>query len=65
MEPAKNPFKVEKDVSGCPQCGHGDMWTIVGPHGTQIGQSWGDQELVEDICQYMNEAFEAGLETSK
>jgi hypothetical protein len=48
----------------CVTCGNGTMWTVVFGEGdelTEIGQAWGDYELVEDICDLMNDAFEAGM----
>lgn len=55
------------DVEGCAHCGAGKQWSIVYvEHGateeTEIGQSFGDRELADDICDLMNMAYEAGLE---
>jgi hypothetical protein len=52
---------------GCAHCGAGKMWAIVYvEHGqtekTEIGQTFGDRELADDICDLMNMAYEAGLE---
>jgi hypothetical protein len=52
---------------GCSHCGAGKMWAIVYvEHGqtekTEIGQTFGDRELAEDICDLMNTAYESGLE---
>lgn len=52
---------------GCAHCGAGKMWAIVYvEHGqteeTEIGQTFGDKELADDICGWMNMAYEAGLE---
>src|SRR5216683_3010796 len=54
------PYKVELDTEGCPQCQHDAMWTIAGPGDIRLGQSWGDFELVDDICEYMNDAYAEG-----
>lgn len=61
-------YRVEKtdDPGECLNCKqHCAMWTIVfndGDDPTEIGQSWGDREMADDICDLMNMAFEAGLE---
>ena len=52
---------------GCTHCGAGKMWAIVYvEHGqteeTEIGQTFGDGALAEDICDLMNMAYESGLE---
>lgn len=52
---------------GCSHCGAGKMWAIVYvEHGqtekTEIGQTFGDRELADDICDLMNMAYESGLE---
>jgi hypothetical protein len=49
----------------CAHCGHGKMWTIEsGFLGEEIaiGTSWGDQELAQDVCELMNDAYDAGRE---
>jgi hypothetical protein len=52
---------------GCSHCGAGKMWAIVYvEHGqtekTEIGQTFADRELADDICDLMNMAYESGLE---
>ncbi len=66
----KKPFyRVEladKD-SGCNACGHGQMWTLVHGEGDdeeQVHTSWGDREFVDDLCDLMNDAYEAGQENA-
>lgn len=54
------PYRVEVDKDGCETCGHGRMWTIVGPDNVALGESWGDKEFVDDIAQLLNEAYDAG-----
>jgi hypothetical protein len=54
---------------GCSHCGAGKMWAIVYvEHGqtekTEIGQTFGDKDLADDICDLMNMAYEAGLEVA-
>lgn len=55
-------YRVERsaDVSGLT-----DYYTVVFGHGedaTEIGSAWKDHELCSDICDLMNDAFEAGQE---
>lgn len=63
-------YRVEKtDDSGeCLNCKQAcTMWTIVFDEGgepTEIGQSWGDREMADDICDLMNMAYDAGLESN-
>lgn len=54
-------YTVVKDIEGCKACGHGDHFTVVDTvTDTQISTSWEDQEHTEEICAWMNEAYEAG-----
>jgi hypothetical protein len=67
MMSERKQFRVERwsGEKACEHCGHGATWTIVFGEGdglTEIGQAWEDFELVEDICDLMNDAFEAGRE---
>lgn len=59
-ETQDKPYRVEVDKGGCERCSHGQMWTIVGPDGYAFGESWGDREFVEDLVEYLNDAYEAG-----
>lgn len=57
---------VLDDDKGCTKCGHGLFYTIVS--GTVedemgVGTSWGDKEAAEDICDLMNMAYDAGVES--
>lgn len=61
--------KMAAGEDGCTHCGAGKMWAIVYvEHGqteeTELGTTWGDKELAEDICDLMNMAYEAGLEVA-
>jgi hypothetical protein len=61
-------YRVEKIDNGseCEHCNRGTYWTVVSGHGddeTEIGQSFADKELTEDICDHMNYAFDAGRES--
>jgi hypothetical protein len=61
-------YRVERrtgDNSGCAHCGHDLQWTVVSGQGDdaiEIGTSWGDKELADDVCELMNMAFAAGQE---
>lgn len=59
--------KMAAGEDGCSHCGAGKLWAIVYvEHGqteeTEVGQSFGDKELADDICELMNMAYEAGME---
>jgi hypothetical protein len=59
--------KMAAGEDGCEHCGAGKMWAIVYiEHGdteeTEVGQTFGDRGLADDICDLMNMAYEAGLE---
>lgn len=59
----KEAYKVVVDHTLADLRGEGgSMWTIQGPDGYTIGQSWGDKELVDDIAEHMSFAYEAGKE---
>jgi hypothetical protein len=54
----------------CSHCGGGKMWAIVYvEHGqteeTELGQTFGDRHLADDVCDLMNMAYEAGMECSE
>lgn len=56
---------VDANHEGCEHCNHGAYWTIVWTEDgeeTGIGQSFGDKEITEDICDLMNTAYEHGQE---
>lgn len=59
--------KMAAGEDGCSHCGAGKMWAIVYvEHGqteeTEVGQTFGDHDLAEDICDLMNMAYESALE---
>jgi hypothetical protein len=71
-EPVLTEYKCHYRVEiaagheGCEHCGMGKYWTVVfddeNGEPTEIGTSWGDEELTGDICDLMNMAFEVGKE---
>lgn len=69
---------VRDDSTGeqCPHCKRGAYWTVewTEPDGQPctLGQSWGDEQLAQDICDHMNmaadcmrELLEAAREATK
>ena len=59
---------VASGHEGCKECKAGTFWTIVytapgDDELTEIGTSWADEELAQDICDLMNMAFDAGVES--
>jgi hypothetical protein len=55
---------------GCERCHNGTFWTVVctdedGEIFEVCGSSWGDRELADDICDFMNMAYEAGKESAQ
>lgn len=59
VRPGDEPYFIEVDNNGC-TCGNGRTWTIVGPDGVATGQSWGDVEEAEYICELLNDAYQCG-----
>lgn len=57
----RDPYTVECDRGGCEICGSGATWTVVGPDGYALGQSFEDKEVAEDLAGYMNGAHEYAL----
>jgi hypothetical protein len=56
-------YEAVKDAPACPHCGEGESWSVKGPDGALIGQSWtGDNAEceAEEMAQMLNAAFEAG-----
>src|SRR5271168_71527 len=57
------PYRVEARGDGCPTCQHGATFDIIGPDSSSQGQSWGDPEEVEYICDLMNDAYQQGRDS--
>lgn len=56
-------YVVGVDKEGCPTCGHDTYWTVVDTTAdSQISTSFSDKEQAEDICKWMNEAYEVGTQ---
>lgn len=58
----QQPYFVEVDRNGCPKCGAGRMWTVIGPDGAAIGESWSAEEPAQDMADEKNDAYDAGME---
>ena len=54
-------YKVVEDDGGCVHCGHGQMWTVMGPDEICIGQAFEDREAADDLADFMNQAYLAGV----
>jgi len=55
-------YHVEADSRlACKCCGAETLYEIVDATDTALGQSFGDKELTDDLCDYMNQAFRAGV----
>lgn len=61
---ADEPYFLQVDVNGCDKCSAGRMWTVVGPSGAMFGQSWGDEEFVGDLVEWLNDAYANGRAAS-
>lgn len=58
------PFVVKLDSQGCATCGGGAEYSIVGPDGIALSETWSGEEGKEEAdhrCAELNEAFDAGL----
>jgi hypothetical protein len=56
-------YTAFKETDACARCGEGESWTVKGPDGVCIGESWeGDNAecSAEEMAQALNAAFEAG-----
>ena len=58
----EEPYFVEVEVNGCPCCGSGKTWIIVGPDETSLGRSFLDQEEASDLADMLNTAYFQGKE---
>lgn len=61
---SEQAYTVETDDEGCPHCGRGKTWVVVGPDGHAVsGQSWGLNEdgdepsQPHELAELLNIAF--------
>lgn len=55
------PYFVEVGETGCSDCGAGRTYTVVGPDGVAIGQSWEEEDEAAEMASRLNEAFYIGI----
>ena len=66
----QRPYKtsIADGSTGCKACGAGAMFTVTQhtPDGDVevLGESFRDEDLANSICEWMNDAFEAGVAAS-
>lgn len=56
-------YTAFRETEPCHRCGEGESWTVKGPDGACIGQSWTGDEAdlnAEETAQMLNAAFELG-----
>lgn len=53
------PFRIER-TEGCGQCGHGEMFDVIGPDDVAHSTSYGDEEEARSVQAGFNRAFELG-----
>lgn len=61
--PVDDPYVAFRETEPCKRCGEGESWTVKGPDGACIGQSWtGDNAEcnAEEEAQALNAAYELG-----
>jgi len=62
------PYRVEPLKAGCPHCGHGEEWKIVGPalsiEDAEDYIGW-SKSSVQDEANRLNQIFEAGVASAQ
>lgn len=53
-------YTVELENEGCPHCGEGKQWMVIDPDGIGGGETYGDHDAAEDVCEMMNDALYKG-----
>jgi hypothetical protein len=53
-------YRVEVDDHGCPGCGHGVTYTVMGPDGYTQGVSFGEESDAYELASALNGAFRNG-----
>lgn len=54
-------YKVIQDNKGCITCGHDAQWGVVGPDEAMLGQTYGNEEDAQWMCDSLNRAYDEGL----
>lgn len=55
--PKVEPYFIERDQAGCSKCGDGRSWAVICPDGSQLSQSWVDEDDAAYIAEILNDAF--------
>ena len=66
-EPKPEAYAAFKETDACVRCGEGETWTVKGPDGLCIGQSWeGDEAECSalETAEMLNGAYRLGRESS-
>jgi hypothetical protein len=56
-----------RETEPCHRCGEGESWTVKGPDGACIGQSWTGEDAecnAEETAMALNAAYELGYSAS-
>lgn len=62
-ESTQRAYVAFRETEPCHRCGEGESWTVKGPDGACIGQSWTGDDAecdAEESAQALNAAFELG-----
>lgn len=57
------PFRVER-IEGCGQCGHGELFDVIGPDDVAHSTQYGDEEEARSICHAFDRAYELGRQAA-
>lgn len=63
----RDAYCAFQETEPCKRCGEGESWTVKGPGGVCIGQSWTGDEAAcnaEEAAQALNAAYEAGRQSA-
>ena len=61
-------YTAFQETEPCKRCGEGESWTVKGPDGLCIGQSWTGDDAechAEEAAQMLNAAFELGEQSGR
>jgi hypothetical protein len=64
MKTRELPYRVE-EVKGCPECGSGTTYAIIGPDEIELSESYGDQDDAWYITAILNDAYVKGRQSIK
>lgn len=61
-------YKALQETEPCHRCGEGETWSVKGPDGAWIGQSWTGENSEYDageMASALNAAYELGMEAAE